>query len=179
MSENTTFQEMPFEEAAQALLEQLQNGGAFLTTQGTDGTPNTMTIGWGGPQCFFNKPVMMVPVRKSRHTHLLLSQNGEFTVSVPLHPMKRELAFAGTQSGRDVRKFEGHGLTAAPAQMVKPPIVAECELHLECRVFAQTELAEPGVSPEALTRWYATRDMHSLYFGEVLRCYQSISPAQL
>lgn len=150
------------------LQEKLAHGGVFLTVPG----PNTMTIGWGGVGTVFGKPCLMVVVRKSRHTWPLLEQSRCFTVSVPLHDMKTELAFAGTKSGRDVNKFTGHGLTAEPAQAVEAPIVGECELHVECRVRAVFETRMDGMDAATLERWYPDRDMHTMYLGEVVACYE-------
>ena len=166
------FMEIPYGQAAQETLARLQNGGLFLTTCVSPNKPNTMTIGWGGIGCFFGKPVFYVPVRISRHTFGLLTQSGEFTVSIPLHDMSEALMFAGSASGRDVDKFEGHGLTAAPAFNISTPIVAECERHYECRVFATASVTEGAIPEDMLARWYPDRDMHTLFFGEIIRCYE-------
>ena len=40
----------------------------------------------------------------------------------------------GNCSGRTVDKFERFGLTPVPAELVAPPLVAECFANLECRV---------------------------------------------
>ena len=169
----STRTDIPYEQAARETLERLQKGGLFLTTCLKTGNPNTMTIGWGGVGVFFNKPVFYAPVRTSRHTFGLLKQSGEFTISVPLHDMHEELLFAGTASGRNVRKFEGHGLTTAPAWELSTPIVAECEWHFECRVIASAAVVEGAVPEAMLARWYPDRDMHTLFFGEILRCYKT------
>ncbi len=166
---DSNIREVPYAQVTQIIAEKLA-GGIFLTT-GDSARPNTMTIGWGGANRFFNLPMFFVPVRKSRYSYGLLEKSREFTVSVPLCDMKAQLAFAGTVSGRDVNKFEGHGLTAAPAREVAPPIVKECGLHLECRVTAVTDLSPEGVGDPMLDRWYGDRDMHRLFFGQVLRCY--------
>lgn len=165
-----SIREVPYAEVAELIQEKL-TVGLFLTTQAEGAVPNTMTIGWGGLGRFFNMPVFYVPVRKSRYTYGLLKGSGEFTVSVPLSGMKAEIAFAGTVSGRDVDKFNGHGLTAAPAQEVHAPIVKECGLHLECRVTAFSDMTESTVTDPMLSRWYGDRDMHTLFFGQILRCY--------
>ena len=149
------------------LEEKLAQGGVFLSVPG-----NTMTIGWGGAARCFNKPCLQVVVRKSRYTWPILEQARCFTVSIPLHDMKAELAFAGTQSGRDVNKFAGHGLTAEPGRAVDAPIVAECELHVECVVRAAFDMRESGTDAAVLDRWYPDRDMHTLYLGEVVACYE-------
>lgn len=170
MSDLLNLQEVPYTEVAKTVLEKLANG-VFLTTAAENTAPNTMTIGWGGIDRLLSVPMFFAPVRRSRYTYGILQKSGEFTISVPLHNMKAELAFAGTKSGRDVNKFEGHGLTIASAAGLSTPIVKECELHFECRVSATARLTEETVSAAMLDRWYADRDMHTLFFGEILRCY--------
>ena len=156
---------------AAILIDEKLPGGIFLSTAAEGFASNTMTIGWGGLIRFFNLPVFLVPVRKTRHSHTLLEKSNVFSVSIPLHDMKAELAFAGTKSGRDMLKFEGHGLTAAPGEKVSAPIVAECEIHLECRVIATPDFPEAALDKSLLAKWYADRDMHTLFFGEVISCY--------
>ena len=63
-------------------LERMAKGGVFLTVNGETG-PNTMTMGWGSLSVYWGKPVLIIPVRKSRYTHELLQTAQEFTVSVP------------------------------------------------------------------------------------------------
>jgi hypothetical protein len=71
-----------FEQMAGHTLERLRNGGALLTVR-SNGAVNTMTIGWGSLSVYWGRPVFIVPVRLSRHTHFLLEQAEEFTVTVP------------------------------------------------------------------------------------------------
>ena len=110
-------------------------------------------------------------MRTSRHSFALLKKNGAYTVSIPLHDMRKELAFAGSASGRDVDKFTGHGLTPAPAQAVTVPIVRECELHIECEPFGFTALDPANLTDDVANRFYPTSDMHTLFLGKVVRCY--------
>ena len=42
--------------------------GVFLTVKEGESV-NTMTVGWGNVGYIWNKPVLMVPVRYSRHTY--------------------------------------------------------------------------------------------------------------
>ncbi|NLI20993.1 MAG: flavin reductase family protein [Clostridiales bacterium] len=162
--------EIPATQIANTVLEQLGNGGVFLCTADEE-QRNVMTIGWGGVTRFCNELCFLAPVRASRHTFGILKRNPNFTVSVPLHAMRAELAFAGSKSGRDVNKFEGHGITAAPAQAVNVPIVAECELHIECEPVASAEMPSRQVEAAMLERWYPTRDMHTYFIGKIVRCY--------
>ncbi|MBQ8508232.1 MAG: flavin reductase family protein [Clostridia bacterium] len=162
--------EISYLDAIQATTDHLQHGGVFLTAGGD--TPNTMTIGWGSVGCIWSRPVFTVLVRPQRHTYEMLKNAGEFTVSVPTkNALKKELAFAGTQSGRDVNKFEGHGITAVPAQEVNAPIVKECGIHFECRTRLVQDMTADQMDPSIIDFTYKAGDFHTMFFGEILRCY--------
>ena len=165
--------EINYLEAIQTTTDHLQHGGVFLTVAGQDGAnDNTMTIGWGSVGCIWGKPVFMVPVRPQRHTFEMIKKAGEFTVSVPTkNPLKDELIFVGTKSGRDYNKFEGHGITAVPAQEVKAPIVGECGLHFECRTLLVQDMTPDRMDEDISSRIYKARDYHTMFFGEIIRCY--------
>ena len=161
---------MDFTEAMPILTQRLERGGVFLTVGGEN--PNTMTIGWAffGPA--WRKRLFRAMGRPQRHTFGLMEKAEEFTVSIPTtHPLKAELAFAGSCSGREFDQFQGHGLTAAPAQVVSAPIVAECGVHLECRIVNKQMLLGKDMEPAVRERCYPMEDYHMLYFGEVVACY--------
>ena len=162
--------ELNYLDAIRTATDHLQHGGVFLNVAGE--TPNTMTIGWGSVGCVWSKPVFMVLVRPQRHTYEMIKAAGEFTVSVPTkNALKAELIFAGTKSGRDFNKFEGHGLTAAPAQEVNAPIVKECGLHFECRTLLTQDMTPDRMDPSLVNGTYAAGDFHTMFFGEIVRCY--------
>ena len=162
--------EVSFLDVMAPLTEHLDKNGVFLTVAGEPA--NTMTVGWATIGSSWHKPIVMVLVRPQRHTFSLMEQAEDFTVSIPTkNPLKAELAFAGTKSGRDFNKFEGHGLTAVPAQKVKAPIVAECGLHLECRIVHQQMLTGDEMSDDVNDHSYPQRDYHKMYFGEIVACY--------
>ena len=165
--------EISYLDAIQATTDHLQHGGVFLTVAGEDGqAPNTMTIGWGSVGCIWSRPVFTVLVRPQRHTFDMIHKAKEFTVSVPTkNPLKKELAFAGTQSGRDVNKFEGHGLTAIPAQEVSAPIIGECGIHFECKTLLTQDMTPDRMDPSIIDYTYKAGDFHTLFFGEIVRCY--------
>ena len=159
-----------YEDAMALTAQRLANGGAFLNVGGEK--PNTMTIGWAALGCIWNRPVLTVLVRPQRHTYELLEGTNEFTVSVPTSgDLKAQLAFAGTRSGRDVDKFDGHGITAAPAQAVNAPIVRECGLHFECRILLRQDMTGDRMDENIRTKAYPSGDYHTMYFGEIVECY--------
>ena len=161
--------EIPVTEVAQTIAEKVA-GGLFLSTRAGN-QQNVMTIGWGGLCTLFGAPCLMVPVRKSRYTYGLLRASGTFTVSIPLHDMRTQLMLAGTKSGRELDKFSGLGLTAAPAQAVNAPIVRECELHIECEQQGMSTFTPENLTDLVNGRWYPIGDLHTLFFGKVVRCY--------
>lgn len=162
--------ELNYREAMAHTAEKLANGGVFLTVGGPQ--PNTMTIGWASLGYIWKVPVFMALVRPQRHTYPMLLKAGTFTVSVPtIRPLRQELAFAGTKSGRDVDKFDGHGLTAVPARKVDAPIVAECGLHFECRIRLIQDMTADRMDPAIVQSAYPGGDMHTMFFGEIVACY--------
>ena len=162
--------ELKFTDVMGTITEKLKNGGIFLTVPGEPA--NTMTIAWATMGFCWNRPVFVCLVRPQRATYPLLVKSGEFTISVPTNnPLKRELAFAGTKSGRDFDKFDGHGLTAAPALAVSAPIVAECGLHLECRVMLTQDMTGDQMNQTIIDSAYPEGDFHTMFYGEIVKCY--------
>ena len=162
--------EMNYNDIIGIMNEKLANGGIFLTANGDK--PNPLTIGWAYMGTSWRKNIFIAMVRPQRHTFELIEKTGEFTVSIPTNnPLKEQLAFAGTASGRDVDKFEGHGLTAVPGQKVGAPVIGECGLHIECKVVSKQYLAGEDMCPDVKDRCYPLGDYHMLYFGEVVACY--------
>lgn len=159
-------------EAMAETAERMAHGGVFLTVGGDQ--PNTMTIGWGWMGPSWKKDVFVVVVRPQRHTYEMIKKAGEFTVSVPtVNPMKEQLAFAGTKSGRDVNKFEAHGLTAAPAQKVGAPIIAQCGLHFECKTVLVQDMTGDRMDDGVHQKCYPDDDFHVMFFGEIVDCYRT------
>jgi len=67
--------------------------GAFLTVRAADAL-NTMTIGWATFGFIWQKPIMMVAVRSSRHTFGIIEKALDFTVTIPSGDMSKATAFA-------------------------------------------------------------------------------------
>ncbi len=80
-------------------------------------------------------PVIGISLRLNRHSHVLISQTGEFVVNLPTAEMLSRTDLCGTTTGRNVDKFALAGLTAVPGLNVKAPLIAECPVNIECRVF--------------------------------------------
>ena len=163
-------------EYAGAILEQV--GTAALVTAKADGQVNPMTIGWGTLGVQWGKPMFIVFVRQSRHTKALLDKNGEFTINVPLKgtDRKKELAFCGRNSGRDVDKIKELGLTLEEPEKISVPGIKEFPITLECRVVYKQDQDLSFLDADKCQRYYALGtandgDYHTAYYGEVLNAY--------
>ena len=102
--------------------------------------PNVMTVGWTGITC--TKPAKTyISVRKSRYSHTLIKDSGEFVINLTTEKLTRAADFCGVRSGRDVDKFEKCSLTPQKGEKVGCPLIAESPVSLECRV---TDIIELG-----------------------------------
>jgi flavin reductase (DIM6/NTAB) family NADH-FMN oxidoreductase RutF len=150
----------------------LRSNGLFLVTQGKKGKPNAMTIGWAFLGTMWRRPVFVVAVRLSRHTHSIIEDSDSFTVCLPGKDMEEWLDFCGTKSGRDVDKFKELGMTAAKGIAVKSPYIEECPVHFECQILYKDEM-KPGRLIKAVEEEvYPTKDLHTIYYGEVKGVYE-------
>jgi len=151
------------------ILNNMLNKGAFLVA-GSD-PKNVMTISWGFIGVMWYKPVMIVPVRTSRWTKQFIDGTGEFTVSVPVDKMQKELTFCGTKSGRDTDKFKETGLVPKPAKKVKSSVVGGCDRYYECKVVCKLPLTSDMLPEEIKKAAYGNNDYHTLYIGEIFAEY--------
>lgn len=102
--------------------------------------PNIITIAWAGTIC--SEPSMLsVSIRKSRHSHTLISSSGEFVVNLVGESLLKACDYCGVKSGSDEDKFLSCGLTAAPAdKMTYAPMIAEAPISISCLVRQVIEL---------------------------------------
>ena len=112
----------------------------LVSCGGTEGwKPNLITIAWAGNVCS-DPPMLSISVRPERYSFEIIRTTREFVVNVPSLKQARAVDWCGVVSGRSEEKFAGAGLTPAAALKVRPPIVLECPLNIECRVKESLEL---------------------------------------
>ncbi|MCE5263129.1 MAG: flavin reductase family protein [Deltaproteobacteria bacterium] len=101
--------------------------------------PNLITIAWAGNVCS-DPPMLSISVRPERYSHEIIRTTREFVVNVPSIGQARAVDWCGVVSGRNEDKFAATGLTPSPSLKVRPPIVLECPINIECRVQKSLEL---------------------------------------
>ena len=146
--------------------------GAFLTVKSGNGL-NTMTIGWASFGVVWIKPIMMVAVRSSRHTFGIIEAAKDFTVTVPAGDMRKEIAFCGSNSGRDMDKFKLSNLETTGSRQVASPIIRTRGRHYECRIVYKSAMDPAHLDKEYDSFLYPDKEYHTLYFGEILACYET------
>jgi len=152
------------------IMKAFDENRVLLVSQGNEGPPNAMAIGWGTVGLIWSKPIFLVLVRPSRHTYKLIEETGEFTVNIVPEGLKEVVAYCGTATGREHNKLQEKQLTVIPSIKVKPPIIQEAILHFECRVVNRNDLAPSELAKPIIPALYPKGDFHRLYFGEILSC---------
>ena len=162
---------------AEEVIKQIKSQGAFLVAKSKDDKKiNVMTIGWAAIGYMWRKPIMTVMVRKSRFTHCIIEKASSFTVSIPGgDDLEEALNICGTKSGRDVDKFKESKLSVVPAQKVDTPVINLSGFHYECKIICKSEINPDFLCKEYKEDLYADNDYHTLYFGEIVACYKTIS----
>jgi flavin reductase (DIM6/NTAB) family NADH-FMN oxidoreductase RutF len=111
----------------------------LVTVATDDGRANLLTIAWAGTVCS-TPPMLSIAVRPTRYSYLPLATAREFVVNVPRADQIEKVDLAGVLSGAEYDKFQETGFTPAPASVVRPPLVQECPINLECQVQHQLSL---------------------------------------
>ena len=159
-------------EVAEKAMKQIKKG-AFLTVKSAQAL-NTMTIGWATIGYVWRKPIMMVAVRLTRHTFGIIEKAEDFSVSIPSSNMREEIMFCGTKSGRDFDKFKQCELDITASQKVVTPIIKVAGLHFECRIVYKTAMDPVHLDRDYDLSLYPENDYHTLYFGEIVDCYETV-----
>ncbi len=129
-----------------------------MVSCGTIASPNIVTIAWTG---ILNSepPITYVAVRKSRYSHRLISDSGEFVINLTTEQMAEAADFCGVRSGREVDKFQARGLTAVAGSEVSAPMILESPVNLECRVLEVKSFPSHDVFMAEIIAVHADQDL--------------------
>lgn len=106
---------------------------AVMVSCGSLEKPNIITIAWTG---IVNStpPMTYISVRKSRYSHDLIAESGEFVINLTTEALTFATDYCGVKSGREVDKFTEKKLTPLAAGEISCPMIAESPINLECKV---------------------------------------------
>jgi flavin reductase (DIM6/NTAB) family NADH-FMN oxidoreductase RutF len=131
----------------------LPRPAVLVTCLDDAGKANIITIGWSTPVSH-NPLIVAFAVSPKRYSHDLIDKSREFVVNIPDLSLAEKSNWCGRKSGRKYDKFAETGWTAVPGKTIKTPHIAECYVHLECRVVQQVIAGD-----------------HTTFFGEVVDAY--------
>lgn len=106
---------------------------AVMVSCGRAEEKNIITIAWTG---IINSqpPMTYISVRKSRHSHGIISREKEFVINLTTGELAFAADWCGVKSGADTDKFSEMKLTPAECSEVSCPMIAESPINLECKV---------------------------------------------
>jgi flavin reductase (DIM6/NTAB) family NADH-FMN oxidoreductase RutF len=105
----------------------------LVTCVNEAGKPNIITLAWVGV-VNSEPPMIGISIRPERYSYACVKGTREFVVNLPTEEMIRKVDACGVLSGKEADKFSSMGLKPVPAQKVKPPLIDECPVQMECQV---------------------------------------------
>ncbi len=122
---------------------------AFASTVDAEGNPNL------SPFSFFNlfssnPPILIFsPARRGRdntikHTLENVQAVPEVVINIVDFPMVQQMSLSSTEYEKGVNEFAKAGFTEEKATKVKPPMVKESKIKLECKVIDIQALGQEG-----------------------------------
>lgn len=124
---------------------------ALVTSVSSAGLANIITLGEVFNLSIASPVIVGLAINPRRYSHQLIREAGEFVVNLPTVDIVAQVAQCGSVSGRTADKFALTGLTAVDATYVRPSLIAECPVNLECRLLDVIRVGD-----------------HDLFTGEVL-----------
>jgi flavin reductase (DIM6/NTAB) family NADH-FMN oxidoreductase RutF len=121
----------------------------FASTIDAAGRPNL------SPFSFFNlfsttPPILVFsPSRRVRdnttkHTWQNVQAIAEVVINIVDYPMVQQISLASCDFPREINEFVKAGFTEEPATLVRPPMVKESKVKIECRVIDTRPLGDQG-----------------------------------
>lgn len=127
---------------------------AFVTTMNHQGIVNL------APFSFFtgvssNPPCLLIsitrhPDGRKKDTLLNIEATREFVVNSTHEWLVNQINSASANEPPEVSELEVVGLNQIPSMLVKPPRVAECLFHHECRLEKFVEIGDGGVGSSTI-----------------------------
>ncbi len=107
---------------------------AVLVTCSDGVRDNVFTVAWTG-LVNTQPPKTYISVRPQRFSYDLIASSGEFVINLTPSSLAAACDWCGVHTGRKHDKFEKFSLEKLPAAKVSAPLIAQCPIALECRVF--------------------------------------------
>lgn len=112
----------------------------MVSSGSKDGKPNIMTAAWAGT-VNSEPPMISVSIRKSRYSHKLISETGEFVVNLVSKSLCKACDYCGVRGGENEDKFKSCSLTPVKGKELEYAYaIKEAPVSISCVVKSVTEL---------------------------------------
>ncbi|MGN6419053.1 MAG: flavin reductase family protein [Pseudobacter sp.] len=121
----------------------------FASTIGADGQVNLSPFSFfnlfsSNPPVVIFSPARRVRDNTTKHTLQNVLEVPEVVINIVDYAMVQQTSLASCEFPREVNEFGPSGFTAEPATLVKPPMVKESKVKMECRVLEVKPLGTEG-----------------------------------
>ena len=79
-------------------------------------------------------PHLGIVIDGEKYSEKLIKETREFVVNIPNAEMIKKVDFCGESHGDHIDKFSQAGLTKTDSQIIRPKIINECPINIECKL---------------------------------------------
>jgi len=116
----------------------------LISTINKSGVRNIAPYGMVMPASY-NPPIYVVGSDKDRDTYQNILETNEFVLNIPSTSMLEKINLTGAKFPAEIDEFKKANFTPISAFQVKPPLIAECKSHFECKLLNIYEIAKTRV----------------------------------
>ncbi len=143
---------------------------AFVSTLSKDGVPNLAPFSFFTGVCSNPPTILFCPMLRGsdgqkKDTLVNIEETGEFVVNVVDEEIVGKMNLTASEFSSDVDEFVEAGLTPIPAKVVKPPLVLESPLSMECKLqqvlyVGEGDVGSGSVVLGTVVRFHVRRDLY-------------------
>ena len=149
------------------ILDRMSKEGVVCSVVDNDMNTNLITLGWGLiGRSYRGRPMFVIAVTPQRYSYRFLEEVPEFVIGAGGDDIEEKMALCGRISGRDTDKFTASGFTPIKGEFVRAPLLKQCYINVECRIYTKVEPPHMLLTPEHRKR--PLKDQHTIYFAEVM-----------
>lgn len=122
----------------------LEPGPIVLISSAHKGERNIMTHGWHTVLGFVPSLIGCY-IWDANHSFSLIRKSRECVINIPTADLIEQVIGIGNCHGGQIDKFDQFGLTAAAAEKVAAPLIAECYGNFECKLIDRNLIDQYGL----------------------------------
>jgi flavin reductase (DIM6/NTAB) family NADH-FMN oxidoreductase RutF len=121
----------------------------FASTIDAKGRPNLSPFSFfnmfsSTPPVLIFSPSRRVRDNSTKHTLQNVLEVPEVVINIVDYALVQQVSLSSCEYGREINEFTKTGLTAVPASLVRPPLVRESKINIECSVIEVKPLGNEG-----------------------------------